>query len=49
MTTIATITSKNQLTIPHRVIKVLDFKGIREVLISVRNKTLVERALAFKN
>lgn len=41
MTSLATITSKNQLTIPKEIIDALGLAELRKVLVSVRDKSLV--------
>ena len=45
MTTLATITSKNQLTIPKEVMNALNLGKVRRVLISVEDKNLVVKPL----
>lgn len=46
MATLATITFKNQLTIPKAVVDALNMDEVRRVLISVKDKTLVVKPLA---
>lgn len=46
MTVLATITTKNQLTIPKEITEALSPEGIRRVLISVRGKVLVIKPLS---
>lgn len=45
MTTLATITSKNQLTIPREITEALDLEQVRRVLISVKGGNLVIKPL----
>lgn len=49
MTTLATITSKNQLTIPQEVLDYLQWQDTRRVLISTDNQTLQIRSLEPKS
>lgn len=48
MTTLATITYKNQLTIPKKIIEALGLGKIRRVLISVRGKQIAIKPLESK-
>lgn len=48
MITLATITYKNQLTIPKEIIKALGLGRIRRVLISVRGKQIAIKPLESK-
>lgn len=45
MTTLATITSKNQLTIPREITEALDLEQVKRVLISVKEGNLVIKPL----
>lgn len=45
MTTLATITVKNQLTIPQEMIEMLGLDEIRKALISIKDKVLVVKPL----
>lgn len=46
MTVLATITSKNQLTIPKEVTKILNWKNVRKVLVTVQGEEMVVKPLA---
>lgn len=48
MTTLATLTSKNQLTVPKGIIDALGLEGLRRVLISVQGKEITIRPLQSK-
>lgn len=48
MTTLATITYKNQLTIPKEIIQTLGLNKLRRVLISVRGKQIAVSPLESK-
>lgn len=48
MATLATITSQNQLTIPKEVISALNFEGLRKVLLSIKDETLIVKPLSSK-
>lgn len=48
MTTIATITTKNQLTIPKEITEALSLKGVRKMLVSVKGNSLFIRPLSAK-
>lgn len=48
MTTLATITSKNQLTVPKEIIKALGLEEVRRVLVSVRGEQIILKPLESK-
>lgn len=48
MTTLATITSQNQLTIPKEIVSALNFEGLRKVLLSIKDETLIVKPFPSK-
>lgn len=48
MTVLATITTKNQLTIPKEITEALNLDEIRKVLVSIKGKTMVIKPLSSK-
>lgn len=48
MTSLATITSKNQLTLPKEVIENLDWQRVKKVLISTQRGVLIIKPLSSK-